>query len=199
MRNGYSGANRLLARLASEKKKSVVALSLIAVMAFMWIRVFAKKGPVAADAAFLSGSVDPSSQIETQVKVSFVELPRIPGRNDVISRDFFAADGWRTFGREVDGNNLGDTQEVDVISTDGSEEVVARLTERLKLQAIESGDYPRAFVNDRLLLVGDRFPVSDGTNMYECEVLSIEENEVSVKCEDAEIVLKLARAAGITD
>ncbi len=35
--------------------------------------------------------------------------------------------------------------------------------------------------------------VKDGGNTYECEVVSIEENAVLIKCGEAEITLKLAK------
>ena len=42
MTNNSTGARKVLERLAEEKKKSVTALCLISVMAFMWIRVLTK-------------------------------------------------------------------------------------------------------------------------------------------------------------
>ena len=48
----YGGlAKGLFGPLAAEKKKTVVASCLIAVMAIMWIRVFTKQAPEAAEAA----------------------------------------------------------------------------------------------------------------------------------------------------
>jgi len=44
--NGHR-AKRLVGQLAAEKKKVVMALCLISVMALMWIRVLTKKAPEA--------------------------------------------------------------------------------------------------------------------------------------------------------
>ena len=52
---------------------------------------------------------------------------------------------------------------------------------------------PQAFINDKLLLVGDKLSVQEGDNVYEFEVVEIRENMVLVKCKDAEITLKLAK------
>jgi len=45
VRTNNAGAGKILARLGEEKKKSVTALCLISVMAFMWIRVLTGKAP----------------------------------------------------------------------------------------------------------------------------------------------------------
>ncbi len=50
-RNNNTGAGKILNRLAEDKKKSVTALCLIAVMAVMWFRVLARKTPDGAEAA----------------------------------------------------------------------------------------------------------------------------------------------------
>ena len=55
-----------------------------------------------------------------------------------------------------------------------------------------SGESPQAFINDVLLSVGDKLPVRDGDNTYECEVIRIEENKVFIRCGQTEIQLKLA-------
>ena len=65
------------------------------------------------------------------------------------------------------------------------------LSEELKLEAIAMGRKPQAFINDKLLVVGDEFFVSNEISTYECEVIGIEENKVFIKCGETEIVLKL--------
>ena len=88
--NINNGTNRLVNQLASEKKKTVLAVCLIALMAFMWIKVFIKKSPVAADAMLLAEQSNSEKENSTAVKVSFIELPKVIGRNDMIVRDFFS-------------------------------------------------------------------------------------------------------------
>ena len=120
--------------------------------------------------------------------LSFIELPKVKGRNDVLTRDFFAVDSWQGFMRGGNSNGFG---EVSFVSKNGSEEVVKRVAEKLKLEAIVSGQNPRAFINDKLLSVGDKLFVRDGIDMYECEVTEIEETEVFIRCGEAEITLRL--------
>ena len=96
------------------------------------------------------------------------------------SRDFF----------KVNGESFGNTEEVNVISK-GTEGYVSRIVEKLKLEAISAGGNPQAFINNKLLYVGETLLVRDGSDAYECEIISIEENMVLVKCLEAEIELKL--------
>jgi len=199
VKSTVNGANRLVSRLAAEKKKTVTAVCLIALMIFMWARVLGKKSPETADASQRQENVNQDgSGAKVELKVSFMDLPKIPGRNDVLTRDFFAANGWRNFnkGEENHGN-----KEVNVYSKDGNEEVVRRVAKLLNLEAIVIGSdgNPQAFINGKLLSVGDKFLVKDGGNKYECEVVGIEENVVVIKCLEAEIKLKVMKAIEVTE
>ena len=62
-RNKSRGANRLFSHLAAEKKKSVLALCMISLMAFMWIKVLSGKGPQKA-AARVIGQLPGQSQLQ---------------------------------------------------------------------------------------------------------------------------------------
>lgn len=192
-KNTVNGANRLVGRLAAEKKKTVTALCLIALMAFMWARLLGKKTPVTAAASQRQENVD--QDVNVELKISFIELPKIPGRNDVLTRDFFAADGWMNFlGNEKKPGNK------EVIVIGGNEEVVKRwVAENLKLEAIVIGSdgNPQAYINGKLLSVGDKLLVRKGGNQYECEVVGIEENMVVIKCLESEITLKLTKVIEI--
>jgi hypothetical protein len=196
VKNTVNGANRFVGRLAAEKKKTVTALCLIALMIFMWARVLGKKTPVTAAASQRQENADQDvlgSNVE--LKISFIKLPKIPGRNDVLTRDFFAANGWKNFAK--DEENPGN-KEVNVFSKDGNEEVVRRVAGKLKLETIVLDGNPQAFINGKLLSVGDKLLVKDGGNKYECEVVGIEENMVVIKCLEAEITLKLTKVIEVT-
>lgn len=188
--NNSTGVKKVLERLAEEKKKSVTALCLIAVMAFMWIRVLTKKTPQDAEAA--PGTQQSSTEIQPNEKyrVSFVELPKVAGRNDVIARDFFASNDWRHFvdgqGQKPDG-----IEEPSIVSTNDNEEVIKRIAKKLKLEATMVGTNPIAFVYGEVRRIGDIVLVKDGTDTYECEVVKIEHNTVVIKCGEAQITLKL--------
>ena len=197
LKNSSGGANRLFSRLAADKKKTVIALCLIAVMAFMWARVLVRKTPQSAEAAERNGQVKPdTSASNSQLKISFIELPRIKGRNDGLTRDFFAVDDWQSFIGNAEGENLIGIGELGHVSGDASEEVVRKVAEKLKLEAIGLGENPQAFINDKLLSLGDKLSVADGASTYECEVVGIEENMVFIKFGEAEITLKLTGNSG---
>ena len=186
VRSDGKGANRVFSRLAAEKKKGIVALCLIALMGSMWVRVLLRKTPESTEAAVVDQDM---KQSNSQLKISFIELPKVAGRNDALTRDFFAADDWQSF---MSGG------EVNVVSRDGDEEIVKRVAEKLKLEAIGLGENPQAFINDKLLSVGDKLLVADGADTYECEVVGIEEKMVFIRCGEAEITLRLTQAS-ITD
>jgi hypothetical protein len=191
VRNSGNIANRLFNQLVVQKKKTVLALCLITLMAFMWIRVLTRKAPQAAKAGLLAGQMDVETQSEPELKISFIELPQAAGRNDVITRDFFASGGWQDF---VDSQGRKSTgEEVDIISKEGDQEVIRRVAEKLNLEAIVLSENPQAFINDKLLSVGDKLLIGDGVDKYECEVVEIKENTVVMRCRESRITLKLTQ------
>ena len=182
----------LVSQLATEKK-AVTALCLIGVMAIMWIRVFSKQAPETAGAEI---AVDPSNkavQSSSKLKVSFVDLPKVAGRNDVINRDVFACENWRHF-IEIQQKRRG-IEEVIKLSNDVNEEVIRKLGEKLKLEAVMVSEVSQAYVNGEPVQVGSKMLIRVGMNKYECEVVVIEENSVVMKCKEAEITLKLVEGS----
>jgi len=192
MKNRVNSPNMLFSQLAAEKKKSITALCLIAVMGFMWVRVLGRKTPETAEAAMMLEEAA-GGQLNSELKISFIELPNVEGRNDVLTRDFFAADGWQSFLRDGEGENLTGYEKVNIVSRDDREGVARQVAGKLKLEAIGLGENHQAFINGKLLSVGDKLPVSDGVNTYECEVIGIEESTVFIRCGQAEITLKLTQ------
>jgi len=92
---------------------------------------------------------------------------------------------------------LGGEEEVGVMSKGGGE--VERVVQKLKLEAIGLGGSPQAFINNRLVSIGDELVVRDGTTRYEFEVVGIEERTVLVRCGEAEIELKLEQGLKVAD
>jgi len=188
LKNNSNGPNRIIIRLAAEKKKTVFAICLIVVMVLMWVRVLGRKAPQAAEAATTTQQMNPVvTGSNSQLKISFVELPEVAGRNDIITRDFFDSDGWRHFGNEGKSAGIGEVS----VSEGGSEGIARRVAEKLRLEAIGLSENPQAFINNKPMSVGDKLLVGDGVDTYECEVVSIEENAVLIKCQEAQITLKL--------
>jgi hypothetical protein len=174
--NTDNGLNRLLNQLAAQKKKGVVAAALIVLMVFMWVRLLTDKSPNNVHAAVTGDSLNEQVQ---KLKVRFIELPFVQGRHDVLARDFFRM-----------GNQFFGRADVSIVSTDSAVDGVREVAQGLRLDAISTGTQPEAFINDRLVKVGDTVLV-EGSKTYECEIVSIRENSVLVKYGDAEIELKL--------
>jgi len=183
MEQKENALNKIMVQIAAEKKKMVMAVCLLTLMIFMWVKVLGGKGPQTAAAA------EPGMEMvkehgKAEPELVYVELPKIKGRNDVLSRDFFAASG----------DNFGKSKGVNVSSNEGNEEIASQISEKLKLQVIEMGEKPKVFINDKLLSVGDRLNVGNEAE-YECEIIEIEQNSVLVQCGSAKVKLKLARGA----
>jgi hypothetical protein len=194
LKNSGSGGNRLFGRFAAEKKKTVIAVCLITAMVFMWVRVLGRKGPQSANAAVVAQEVT-EGQMNSKLKISFMELPKVEGRNDVLTRDFFAVGSWRDFMRGGEGKLIDDGRGMMDDRGDGGEETARRVAEKLKLEAIVLGKNPLAIINDKRLSVGDKLFVRDGTNTYECEVAEIEEDMVFIRCGETEVTLRLTQTS----
>lgn len=191
-KNNSRGRKRFFSHLAAEKKKAVLAFCLVSLMAFMWIKVLTKTSPQAADAGLIAELMNMETQSEPELEISFIELPRVKGRNDMVTRDFFASDGWQNFvgGR---GPKKVAVEEINIVSKDNDQEVIRKVAENLKLEAIVSSEDPLAFINDKVLRAGDKLSVSDGIESYECEVVEIKENIVVMKCRESTITLKMTQ------
>jgi hypothetical protein len=184
--------SRMLDRLAVDRKKTILAVGLVAVMAIMWVRVLTGEKPQQATAE--PSQADQSTETEP-VKVRAVELPVVEGRNDCIRRDFFSADAVADFRRDSTSQNTGTDTEVRVGTSQQVQEVVARVAQKLRL----SSETRQACINDRLLRVGETLSVKDGTAVYVFEVLQIQEDSVLVRCNGKEVTLKLTQVSDAID
>jgi len=168
-------------RLKRNKKKTVAAMCLLCVMSIMWVRVLTDNKPNAAKA---SGAVDEKSRSEKEpdIRIKYVELPRVKGRNDSLARDFFA------------GKAESPDPQAHLANQGNSNPFVKKLMNNLTLGAIELGTTPQAFINDKLLKVGDVLAVDVGDRQLNCLIKNIEANQVEVKFEDSNITLRLAES-----
>lgn len=176
--------NELLNRLAAEKKKAVMVVCLFVVMIFMWARAFAGKGPAAAQALPSSAKVENKLMAGPQ-EISFIDLPVIKGRNDLITNDFFSAD-------KQEKNS-----EVNIESA-ANEAQISWIKENLKLEAIGLGEISHAFINGRVFSVGDQIILKDGNDSYTCKVVGIEQEKVLIKYGQKQIKLKFDERIDVT-
>lgn len=178
----------VLSRLTGDKKKTVAAVCLIGLMVFMWVRVLTRK-PEGAEAGQNALVVnDTVSVSEAILKVSFVDLPRIEGRHDVLSRDFFASNNWRAF----IGDNGAGTGKLNV-KVSASDKLAERIAEKLQVETIWIGSKRQVVINDKLLSIGDTIEIKQGEVVYECEVVEIEDNRVLITFGESQIELSLIR------
>ena len=175
--NKNSVANGLVAQLTADKKKLSIAFVLIAVMAIMWIKALSNKGPKTANAGVVQ-TAQTTSQSDSQTKITFIELPKIEGRHDVLARDFFV----------MDETVLGSSDEVSIVSGNGS---LSNIANKIRLEAICMGQKPEAFINDKLVIKGDSLDVTDGDKTYQCRIVEIKENLVVLEFKQGKIELKL--------
>ena len=191
MRNNLrntNSANRLISHLAAEKKKTAMALCLIALMAFMWVRVLFRKLP-ATEGAEVTEQINVNNGPNSTLKISFIELPKVVGRNDVITRNFFVSNDWQDF--KGNRKNIISIEELNVVPGNDSEKAIRTIVEKIKLEAIVMGENAKTFINNKVLSVGDKLLISDGVDKYECEIVVIEENAVVIRCGEAEVKLKI--------
>jgi len=183
----------IFAKLNAKKKKAITAVCLLLVMSLMWVKVFVGKSPQSAEA---TGSLETSSseefsseQAEQGIEpgIYYFELPKVEGRNDVLTRDFFSFDN-RDFSE-------GSAKEIKPISENNNNEgLMRRISAKLTLEAIVLGDNPQAFINDKLFGVGDKLTVAEGSDVHECEVTKIEETEVTIRCKEGTVTLKILQS-----
>jgi hypothetical protein len=197
MRNINESANRVISQFRAEKKKSVAALCLVSLMAFMWIRVLLSKGPAGTEAAMVPPIFNSQDTSASSIEVSFIELPRIEGRHDILTRDIFSWNEWEGF--RGYGQGVNHKEQVDVVSEEGKEDVIRRIVNQLRLEAIELGQKPRIFLNDEFISTGEKLQIRDGKEIYDCEVISIQQDVVVIRCGKSQIRLKLEEAIEVLE
>ena len=189
----FGSARQMAGYLIRDGKKTGIAMALVAVMAVMWLRVLTGQKPKSAGAK--PESAQKAAEPETQrAEMRFVELPVETGRNDRVHRDFFAAEGWSRFSGGSKSHDAGLDTEAQKAAPNRTHEVAARLVKTLKLEAVTND---HAFVNDRLVRVGDKFALTDGADAYILEVVQIKEDAVHMTWEDRQWVLKLSQPTDV--
>jgi len=170
------------ARASAEKGKLLVAVVLIAVMAFMWIKVFTGKSTV-TDAAASAAAVKQDAARRT---ITYVQLPVAAGRNDTLKRNVFDCDG---FG----GKNSG-TGDVAGGGGMGMHKAnIAKIAKTIKLNAIITGERPAAFIDSRLVFVGSVLSLKCDGQSYEFVVTKITENTALLSWKEFSITVKMVQ------
>jgi hypothetical protein len=190
--NSGSFGNRLASYVVVERKKSIVAACLIIVMGFMWIKLLTGKGqPASATAATGDATVSQAQVKPAASSVTYTKLPWVAGRNDTLANDFFSPGDWRAFfSSDADRQNYSVTGDGQQAGDDRSQ-TIRKIAEGLKLQIVEIGTVPQAFISDTLVKEGGTLTIVAGEASFNFNVLSITKNMVTVKCENMTFEVKL--------
>jgi len=195
MRQKYDSNSRkaagLYSRVAAEKNKAIIAVSLLAVMVIMWVKVLVGRDPQSAEAAPLAQQAAGGDE-KVKLDVSYVELPVVSGRHDVLARDFFDGEKWRRVVGAARKQRSGDIKETDVVSEGSSGKNIEKVLKNLDLQAIWWDEDPQAYINGKLLSIGEELTVPDKKECIRCMLVRIEQKAVLIRCGNIEVTLKLA-------
>lgn len=187
--NGLSG--RIASLAAVERRKVVIAFCLIAVMAFMWIRLLTGKGEPAAASAATPGNAllqDKGKSIETGVV--YCAPPFIEGRNDILTTDCFTASNWSAFFSKDDVERPEYTGSRSPDHTT-REQAIKRIAENLRLQITEMGSEPKAFISDMFVKEGGTLNIAAADGEVIFQVIRITRQVVTLECEGMTFEIRL--------
>ena len=170
------------AKASAEKRKLMIAVVLITVMGFMWIKVFSGKSTVAAAAA---NTADAGKQVAVQRTITYAALPVVFGRNDMLKRNFFDCGSF--------GSSSGQSDAVGGVGIGIHKANIAKIAKTIKLSAVITGENPAAFIDDKVVSVGSVLPIRCDGQTYEFVVTKITENTALLSWKDFSITVKIAQ------
>ncbi|RKY04730.1 MAG: hypothetical protein DRP66_11360 [Planctomycetota bacterium] len=184
----------LLQGLGVSKSKLIIAVVLVTVMAFMWLRLLIfNKSPGAAAGGALSGSVGAqagNNTTKSAPELTYIELPFVPGRHDVLANDIFRSGTWRVVGGAQ--NTAGESDGLALTAAD-----IRKITASITLDGViaEQGTRaPEAFINGKLVSVGSKVAVEYNKRSVELTVTEIHRNKVVLRVGEQEINVKMLQS-----
>ena len=184
--NNMNKAAGFKLQLSADKKKTIMVSVLVLVLVVLWSKVLFNKAPQSAQAQSQQNMMADDAA-EIKFEISYIDLPVVAGRNDVLNRDFFAPDQFKAIGW---GASPADGQNKSIGAEDFDQwekQQIQQVAEEVKLEAIFAGDNPQVVIDDKLLSAGDEFETVKGGNSYEFEVVQINGNEVVLRCNDVTV------------
>lgn len=176
-------------KMTAEKKKAVIALALILIMASLWIKNVMKKNSVRDAQALLMTQQNTAAPEEPEF--SYIQLPQIENRHDVITRNIFVPNKWKGFRREGDlGNDYWTAQALGNGDGDGLNSI-ERVVKEMSLGAIVLGEKPRAFIEGKMVSAGQEFTFKYSHQSYEFKVLEVYDDKVELECDGTIVVKKI--------
>lgn len=177
--------------------KIILAVVLIGVMGFLWIRVFLRGKPAAASAKpTTTQAAAATAAIKTApvVRFSYVPLAVVPGRHDRLTRDLFSVPDSAIFPWQQKPVPQAEQPNAVTPVEDPWEKQIRPFMERIVVDAIGTDPKGTAqvFIQDRFLSIGDRFSFKLGQQQYELKVKEIHSNSVVLEWQDHSVTLKMS-------
>ena len=199
MRN-VNNPSDLLGGFGADRKKIIIAAALISLMIFMWVRVIlsSKAGNNASAAGAQTQAAIENAQQQTveEIKIDYIELPVVSGRNDKLSRNFFDADSFSAFPLDPDGGYVpGSGSQGNGVSHDQNRNI-DQIVQTIKVDAIIVGNESgkgEVFIAERLLSNGSTFDVDYKGRIYEFEVMEVFESKVVLKWKDVTVTIEMSQ------
>ena len=173
--------------------KTVLAIILVIMLVFMWMRIFINKGKNVDEAAAAMEQLHAQQENNdtTDFNLVYVELPFEKGRHDAIENDLFVPKDFyeKQKPSEVKTNTGNDKGRI-------SKNQVSAILRHLDVGAIiKRNDSPgyKAFINGNLLKDGEILSVKFGGNSFELKVLEILSDEVIFDCNETIISFKMSQ------
>lgn len=169
--------------------KTVVAAALLLLMGIMWVRVFFSSGKPAQAVAYSETNQTQEVKAEPAIHIEPVPLPVIAGRNDRLTKDYFAVALWpqqrSSMPQDVQASlrNDAEQQRHDFINT---------LSSRLSIDAVlmPTGQEPaKVCLNGKVLAEGQALTLKDKDQTYELTITQIKPNAITIVCDQKTIVL----------
>lgn len=179
---------------SAQRKKLIAALVLLAVMGFLWIRLFTGKGKPEAALAVVATNVSAASASASSVgdSVVFVDLPVVPERHNVLANDFFDAKLFKEFST---GDSGAAGEKNDPGSDSQNMSAAAAAVDAMELVAIVNDKKPQAFIEDKLLEEGQSFRFVFHDQNYEFKVVKIHNSKVELECNGAIIIKSIPESS----
>jgi len=155
---------QLIEELKSDRKKLGVVVGLVAVGMLMWGRLLLKQVPKTASATDGNQAVAASDAVDASAKRmrQTITLTQ-PAQMD---RDLFLLDPSR-YSRTPNHSDEEFSEKLPGLTSDGALQMaVVQAAVELELQSVTQGDVPAAFINGRLIRVGQSI---EGFVLLECD------------------------------
>jgi hypothetical protein len=175
-------------RALSRWRKTIVIVPLGAVVFLVAVTVVRNRIPQSARAHPQQIPATNASAMEFG-EITFIRLPRVPGRHDRIAGDFFVREQ-DTVALEVPSPLNRVSAPVVAPAPAGEDTLGAGMDDALQLKAIILGQCPKALINDELVTIGDTVPFDESAE-GEYKVVAINENAVVLMWGTVKTVLQL--------